>query len=89
MLDRVVCVTSFTDPAMEPDRLRHLYDAMADARRGTGEAPVPFESFAALVREQVRVLGGGVGEVAFRVAVREGRVSLTARVLGGVEPDSN
>jgi hypothetical protein len=62
---------------------------MAEARRETGEPPVPFESFAGLVREQVRALGSGTGEVAFRVAVKDGRVNLTARVLGGAAPELN
>lgn len=82
--DRVVAVAAFGDPAREPEKLRAFYDALAAARQETGEAPVAFHRFAELVREQAQALrGSGTGEVAFRVAVRDGRVTLTARVLKG------
>ena len=86
--DRVVCVASFTDPVQEPEKLREFYESLAEARRETGEAPVPFHPFADLVREQVRALRrGDAGDVAFRVAVKEGKVSLTARVLKGASSE--
>jgi hypothetical protein len=82
--DRVVHVASFTDASRENDKLRELYDSLADARRQTGEDPVPFHRFADLVRDQVSTLRqSGIGEVALRVSVKDGKVSLTARAMKG------
>jgi hypothetical protein len=82
---------SFRDPRRELDKLERLYHVVADARRETGEAPVPFHRFAELVKDQVTRLRPDEGrEVVFRVSVREGRVNLTARVVRaahGVEGD--
>jgi hypothetical protein len=51
-----------------------------DARREAGDDVVPFHRFAALVKDQVTKLKEtGVAEVAFRVAVVEGKVNFTAR----------
>jgi hypothetical protein len=80
--DRVVCVASFSDPARDTRRLRELYDLLCEARRETGEPPVPYDRFADLVGTQVRRLKRSTSaEVAFRVAVKDGKVSLTARTL--------
>jgi hypothetical protein len=49
---------------------------------------VPFERFADLVTKEVRRLTrSGSAEVAFRVAVKDGKVSLTARKLKTAEGD--
>jgi hypothetical protein len=86
--DRIVHVAAFADPVREADKLRELYDRLADARREAGEASVPFHRFADLIREQVKKLRrGGSPEVAFRVAVRDGKVNLTARAMRGVKTD--
>lgn len=83
--DRIVHVAAFRDPVREVDKLRDLYDALAEARRDAGEAMVPFHKFADLVKGQVKKLtAGGSPEVTFRVAVKEGKVSFTARALKGV-----
>jgi hypothetical protein len=84
--ERLLHVASFEEPSKEPGRLQELYDALAEARRNSGEAPVPFHKFAHLVRDQIAQLRTkGAGEVAFRVSVREGRVRLTARGMKAVE----
>ena len=84
--ERVVHVASISEPALEPEKLRALYDAVAEARRERGEAEVPFHRFADLVKEQVRRLReAGSSEVAFRVIVKDGKVSLTAKPLNGEE----
>ncbi|MDE3154859.1 MAG: hypothetical protein KGN76_07130 [Acidobacteriota bacterium] len=86
--DRIVHVASFADPVREPDKLRELYDRLAEARREAGEPAVPFHRFADLIREEVTKLRqGGSPEVAFRIAVREGKVNLTARALRGVRSE--
>lgn len=82
--DRLLHVTAFRDPLKEMDKLQDLYDRLVDARRELGEEGIPFHKFAELVKGQVsRLRKGGVDEVAFRVAVKDGRVSFTARGLKG------
>ena len=82
---RVVAVTTLKDPAAEPDRLRALYEQLSAARKAAGEKPVPYEAFTQVVRAQVNKLGSGESEVAFRVAVQDGKVTLTAKALKGSE----
>ena len=84
---QVLHVTAFRDPMREMDKLHSLYDSLMDARRQSGEDVVPFHRFAALVKDQVTKLReAGNPEVAFRVAVKEGRVNFTMRALKG-SPD--
>ena len=86
--DRIVYVTVFADPVREQDRLRDLYERLTDARRELGVAQVPFHKFAGLVREKVAAMKRkGVPEVAFRVAVQDGKIAFTARGMKGVKPD--
>jgi hypothetical protein len=81
---RILHVTAFRDPLREMDKLQELYESLSEARRAVGADVVPFERFAALVKGQVEKLGdGGSQEVAFRVAVKDGKVSFTARALKG------
>ncbi|HSL19935.1 MAG TPA: MXAN_5187 C-terminal domain-containing protein [Vicinamibacterales bacterium] len=81
---KVVFATSMHDPSREMDKLHSLYDSLMDARRQAGDDVVPFHKFTALVKEQVkRLKGGGNEEVAFRVAVKDGKVSFTARGVKG------
>ena len=82
--NRILHVASFRDPSTEVEKLRDLYESVSDARRELGEAAVPFHKFAELVRAQVTKLkSGGTAEVAFRVAVKDGKVRFTARALKG------
>jgi hypothetical protein len=83
---RVLHVTAFRDPLREMDKLHSLYDSLMDARRQHGDDVVPFHRFAALVKDQVaKLCGSGSSEVAFRVAVKDGKVNFTARGLKGVQ----
>jgi len=83
---KVVHVTSFKDPVREIDKLHVLYDSLMDARRHVGDEVVPFHKFAALVSSQVSKLRQhGSAEVAFRVAVKEGKVNLTVRGMKGAK----
>jgi hypothetical protein len=82
---RVVAVTAFRDPAAEGERLSELYERLSAARKEAGEKPVPFEAFKQVVRAQVTKLGAGQAEVAFRVSVENGKVTLTAKALKGAE----
>ena len=83
---KVLHVTSFRDPMREMDNLHSLYDTLMDARRETGEDVVPFHKFAALVKDQVSKLrDAGSPEVAFRVAMKDGKVNFTVRGLKGAK----
>ena len=60
-------------------------ESLAEARNECGLDPVPFHKFAELVKTQVRKLNeDGDAEVAFRVAIKDGKVSLTARAMRGI-----
>ena len=83
--DRVVYVTSLSDPLREMDKLHSLYDSLAEARRETGQEAVPFHTFVDLIRTQVGALKAqGSDEVAFRVAMKNGKIAFTARALRGL-----
>jgi hypothetical protein len=83
--DRILHVASFRDPLREIDKLTELYESLAEARREVGEEQLPFHKFAELVKNQVKKLQqSGSPEVAFRVAVKGGKVNFTARALKGV-----
>ena len=80
--DRIIHVTTFRDPFREMERLEELYESLAAARKEVGEQVVPFHKFAELVKTQVsRLQKAGNTEVAFRVAVKDGKVSFIARSL--------
>jgi hypothetical protein len=84
--DRILHVAAFRDPVREIDKLTDLYESLAEARRAVGEEAVPFHKFADLIKNQVKKLRDtGSPEVAFRVAVKDGKVNLTARALKGVK----
>ena len=86
--DRVVLVTLLAEPMKEQDKLHELYDRVTEVRRELGKAQVPFHRFAGLIRDQVQsIQKQGAPEVAFRLAVRGGKISLTARGLKGVRAD--
>jgi hypothetical protein len=77
--DRVVAVASLTDPTSQEDRVQALYEQLASARKEVGEKPVEYQRFTELVQAQVKKLGAGGQEVAFRVAMKDGKVTLTAK----------
>lgn len=84
--ERILHVAAFSDPLREMDKLEQLYDRLIEARRQVGEEAVPFHRFADLVKDQVRRLRQkGSPEVAFRVAVKDGKVSFTAKGLRGAK----
>jgi hypothetical protein len=84
--DRILHVAAFRDPVREIDKLTDLYESLAEARREVGDEPVPFHKFAELVKNHVNKLRDtGSPEIAFRVAVKNGKVNFTARALKGVK----
>jgi len=79
-IDRTLLVTTFSDPLHERDKLQELYSSLSEATREAGESVIPFQKFAELVTTQVSALRAkGNSEVAFRVAVKDGKVAFTAR----------
>ena len=83
--EKVLHTASFSDPVREIDKLRDLYDSLAEARREAGQDAIPFHKFADLIKTQVAGLKEkGSPEVAFRVAMKDGKVNFTARGLRGV-----
>jgi len=80
--DRILHVTTLHDPFREMERLEDLYDSLVAARHEAGEEAVPFHKFAELVKTQVEKLQRtGATDVAFRVALKDGKVSFIARAL--------
>jgi hypothetical protein len=86
--DRILHVTTFSDPRREMDKLQDLYESLAEARREVGEEAIPFHKFADLIKTQVATFKQrGTPEVAFRVAVKGGKVAFTARAMKGTKDD--
>ena len=84
--DRILHVTTFADPLRETEKLHELYDSLGEARKASGQEPIPFHKFADLIKSQVSSLKQkGSPEVAFRVAVRGGKVAFTARAVKGTK----
>ncbi len=82
----LVHVVTVSDARKDLDQVRDLYEHLMDARRDAGEQTVPFHKFADLVKQQVNQLKkAGTHEVSFRVAVKDGKVSLTARAVKGTK----
>jgi hypothetical protein len=82
--ERILHVAAFSDPLREMDKLQELYDRLVEARQTVGQDAVPFHKFTELVKDQVRRMKQkGSPEVAFRVAVKDGKVNFTARGLRG------
>ncbi len=81
---RAVHVATFKDPLKEMDKLHELYDNLAELRRTAGQDEIPFHKFADLIKTQVaQMKEKGNGEVAFRVAMKDGKVAFTARAMKG------
>lgn len=87
---KVLHVAAFNDPAHEMRKLEELYESLSTARRENGAAPVPFHKFASLVKTQVeKMKASGSPEVAFRVAVKDGKVNFTARAMKGASGEEH
>ena len=63
-----------------------LFRSLVEARREAGQDAIPFHKFADLIKGQVETLKEkGSPEVAFRVAMKDGKVNFTARALRGIK----
>ena len=76
---KVVHIAAIRDPSKDADQLKSLYEQLSQARKEAGAQPLPYKQFAAVVKAQVTKLGGENAAVKFRVAVKDGKVTLAAR----------
>jgi hypothetical protein len=67
------------DDAAAESRVKELYEQLAAAKKQVGEAPVAYERVAALVKAQVSKFGDEHTNVAFKIALKDGKVSLTVK----------
>jgi len=74
--DRVV---RFSSGGADDDRVKELFQTLSDMKQAAGEAAVPMDRVAALVKAQVEKYAADGSEVAFRVGVKDGKVSLTVK----------
>ena len=70
-------VVRFSSGGADDARVRELYEKLAEMKQAAGEAAVPMDRVAALVKAQVQKYAADGSEVAFRVGVKDGKVSLT------------
>ena len=87
---RVVHTATFKDPLKEMDKVHELYDNLAELRRQAGQDAIPFHKFADLIKTQVaQMKEKGSPEVAFRVALKDGKVAFTARGTKHADKDKS
>ena len=63
----------------ESEPVKRLFAELADAKKQVGETPVAIDRLAALVRAQVDKFAAEGKDVTFKVALKDGKVSLTAK----------
>lgn len=86
--DRIICVTTVSDPVKEIDKVHDLHQRLTEARQQVGLEAVPFHKFVNMLRDQVTELRkAGSPEVAVRLELQDGKVRLTARALKGMTPE--
>ena len=63
----------------ESEPVKKLFEQLAEAKKQVGETPVAIDRLAALVRAQVGKFAAEGKDVTFKVAMKDGKVSLTAK----------
>ena len=66
------------DQGPAEDRVKQLHAQLTEAKKQAGETPVAIDRLAALVKAQVEKFKSEGQDVTFKVAVKDGKVSLTA-----------
>ena len=84
-VERELHVMSLRSRGGDADQVKELYDRLAEAKRAVGEAPLAFDRIAALVNAQLQKHAERGEDVAFRIAVKEGKVSLTVKPKGSAD----
>ncbi len=69
------------ETTQDTDRVKQLYQQLTDAKKQAGESPVPLDRVAALVKAQVEKFKSEGQDVTFKVAVKDGKVSLTVKPI--------
>ena len=59
--------------------MRQLFEQLTQAKQQAGENPIPIDRLAAVVRAQVDKFAAEGKNVSFKIAVKDGKVSLTAK----------
>jgi hypothetical protein len=65
--------------SQDTDRVKQLYQQLTEAKKQAGETPVPLDRVAALVKAQVDKFKSEGQDVTFKVALKDGKVSLTVK----------
>jgi hypothetical protein len=60
-------------------RAKEVYEQLTAAKKAAGETPLPFDRVAALVNAQVQKFSREGKEIDFKIAVKDGKVSLTVK----------
>jgi hypothetical protein len=63
----------------DSEPVKKLFEQLADAKKQVGESPVAIDRLAALVKAQVDKFAAEGKDVTFKVAMKDGKVSLTAK----------
>jgi len=63
----------------ESEPVKKLFEQLAEAKKQVGETPVAIDRLAALVRAQVDKFAAEGKNVSFKVAMKDGKVQLTAK----------
>jgi hypothetical protein len=63
----------------DSDAVKQLFDRLAEEKKKVGQPPVAIERLAALVKAQVDKFGAEGKDVAFKIATKDGKVTLTAK----------
>ena len=63
----------------DSEAVKALYEKLAEEKKKVGEAPVAIERIAALVKAQVDKFGSQGKNVDFKIATKDGKVTLTAK----------
>ena len=61
------------------DQVKALFEKLAEEKKKVGEKPIAMERLAALVKAQVDKYASEGKDVAFRIATKDGKVTLTAK----------
>jgi len=75
----VVRFTRDQQLSQDSEPVKKLFEQLAEAKKQVGETPVAIDRLAALVRAQVDKFAAEGKDVQFKVAMKDGKVSLTAK----------
>lgn len=83
--DRVLAVATVGDATSDSDKVQDLFESFATARREAGQVAISLQKFEKLIRTQVDAFKQkGCSGVAFRVALKDGKASLSGRAMRAV-----